>query len=517
MTAAKVEPENVWVGVEAQLQARAAAQRSMASFGAPASESPPSRATGPIVDVINGARRAPEPGDGRPEPALRRVRRAETTRRPQATAQAAAPRPDLPQLRSEEYREVVGAPPQFLVRSGAIIAGIAVLTLLFVACIVPYPSSVGGRVHVVSAELPVTLVSRGTGKIGLLSVREGQQVGRDEILAVIDDGSDFIHMMELDRWLLGVPADLSEGRALPAFPEMSPAGLGPATAPMLLVRQSLAELTSFRASTATADQVDQLRRVVDSYSRLGEQFRDKEGAADASLQAEQRMQAGRETLVARGMAANAYLDKFESGKQSQRERVADAHIATARNLATIATTEREISGLLAARHDRDIELTGRLAAALRDLRGVMMEWERINVIRATQAGRARLFGVWSESQNLKAGDTFAIIEPINSAPTAFAFVPAAGFGKVKLGQRVTIRLDAYPYHEFGLVEARVAAASAVAVDGQYRVLLDLPHGLLLSSAKAVQFTQNMEGDARIEVDRLRLIQQLLPGLLAFGS
>ena len=104
----------------------------------------------------------------------------------------------------------------------------------------------------------------------------------------------------------------------------------------------------------------------------------------------------------------------------------------------------------------------------------MMEWERVNVIRATQAGRARLFGVWSESQNLKAGDTFAIVEPLDSAPTAFAFVPAAGFGKVRLGQRVTLRLDAFPYHEFGLVEASGPAVSAVAVDGQYRVLLDLP-------------------------------------------
>jgi HlyD family secretion protein len=514
MTAVSVEPQDVWLGIEEALQRGVPGVRPAASSGVIAPAIDTRKAMRPVIGVIEQTRPAPHPANAGPTPSLRRGRAAEEPRRPHPAEAVPARRTELPQLRSEEYREVVGAPPQFLVRSGSIIAGIAVATLLIVACIVPYPSSVGGRVHVVSTELPVTLVSRGTGKIGLLSVRDGQQVARDDILAVLDDGSDFIHMLDLDRWLLGVPADLSEGHTLPAFPDLPPAGLGPATAPMLLVRQSLAELTSFRASTATADQVAQLRRVVDSYSRLGEQFRDKENAADASLQAEQRMQAGRETLVARGLAANAYLDKFESGKQSQRERVADAHIASARNLATIATTEREISGLLATHHDRDIELTGRLGAALRDLRGVMMEWERVNVIRAAQAGRARLFAVWSESQNLRAGDTFAIIEPINSAPTAFAFVPAAGFGKVRLGQRVSIRLDAYPYHEFGLVEARVAAVSAVAVDGQYRVLLDLPNGLRLSSRRNVEFSQNMEGDARIDVDHLRLIQQLLPGLLA---
>jgi hypothetical protein len=68
--------------------------------------------------------------------------------------------------------------------------------------------------------------------------------------------------------------------------------------------------------------------------------------------------------------------------------------------------------------------------------------------------------------------------------------------------------------EFGLLEARVAATSAVAIDGKYRILLDLPKGLQLSGGRTVQFTQNMDGDARIEVNSLRLIQQMFNHLLA---
>lgn len=419
-----------------------------------------------------------------------------------------------PQFRSEGYREVVSAPPPFLVRSGSIITAIALLTLTIVACIVPYPSIVGGRAQIVSAQLPVTLLSRGNGKLALLAAKEGGLVSRDDILAIIDDGSDVRAMLELMRWLGSVPVDLSEGQILPAAPAIAPARLGIAAAPLLVVIQALTNLTTFRASSDTADQVAQLRQVVATHKQLVEQFRDKESAAETAMKADQRMQAGRETLVANGYATNAYLDKFEAGRQSQRDRLAETRIATARNLATIATTEREISALLAARRDHDTEMVARLAGALRDLRGVMQEWERVNVIRAPQSGRVRLFGLWSEAQNLKAGDTFAVVEPVITTPTAFAFVPAAGFGKVQLGQRVTIRLDAYPRMEFGLLEARVAATSAVAIDGKYRILLDLPKGLQLSGGRTVQFTQNMDGDARIEVNSLRLIQQMFNHLLA---
>jgi HlyD family secretion protein len=419
-----------------------------------------------------------------------------------------------PQLRSEAFSEVISAPPPFLVRSGLIITAIALLTLVAVASIVPYPSIVGGRAQIVSSQLPVTLLSRGNGKLALLAVKEGDLVKRDDLLAVIDDGSDVRQMLQLQRWLSNVPANLTEGEALQALPPVAPRKLGAAAAPLIAMTQALTNLQAYRASTETTDQVAQLRQVVATYRQLVEQFRDKESAADASLKAEQRMQTGRETLVAKGFATNAYLDKFEAGHQSQRDRVAEARIASARNLAQIASTEREISAILAAHRDRDAELVARLSGALRDLRGAVQEWEHVNVIRAPQAGRARLFGLWSESQNIKSGDTFAIVEPVASAPTAFAFVPAAGFGKVRLGQRVTIRLDAYPRVEFGLLEARVAAISAVAIDGKYRVLLDLPNGLLLSSGRSVQFAQNMDGDARIEVNGLRLIQQMFAQLLA---
>jgi multidrug efflux pump subunit AcrA (membrane-fusion protein) len=472
-----------------------------------------SRATGPFLQVVEG----PFPvaklvGHQRP-----REPQQSLPPKPERPAERATPRPSLPQIRSDEYRDVVGAPPPLLVRSGAMVAAIAVATVFLTACLVPYPSILNGRAQVISAQLPVTLISRGTGKLAVLAVKDGDLVERNDLLAVIDEGSDARQMLELEGWLSGAPTDVSGGRPLPAPPAVQPAKIGPAAGPLLAVLQALEDLTSFRASTDTAEQVAQLRRVVDSYSQLAAQFRDKETAAEASLQAEQRMQAGRETLVARGLAANAYLDRFESGKQTQRERVANARIDTARNLATVATTEREISGLLAAQHDRDRELSGRLAASLRGLRGVIQEWERVNVIRASQSGRLRLFGVWSDSQNLKSGDTFAIIEPAVTTPAAFAFVPATGFGKIRIGQRVTIRLDAYPRAEYGFLEARIAAVSSVALHGKYRVQFELPNGLQLSSGKSVQFSENMDGDARIEVDSRQLIQQLLSQLLTpFG-
>ena len=233
--------------------------------------------------------------------------------------------------------------------------------------------------QIVSSQLPVTLLSRGSGKLALLAAREGDVVARDDILAIIDDGSDVRAMLDLGRWLGGVPADLSEGRALPAVPAIAD-------------RQTRRSVGAAAHGGSVADEPEGVP-CLERYRRSGratapgrcthkqlvEQFRDKENAADAALKADQRMQAGRRDADRERSATHAYLDKFEAGRQSQRDRLAETRIATARNLATIATTEREISALLAARRDRDAEMATRLAGALRELRGVMQEWERVDV------------------------------------------------------------------------------------------------------------------------------------------
>jgi len=47
-------------------------------------------------------------------------------------------------------------------------------------------------------------------------------------------------------------------------------------------------------------------------------------------------------------------------------------------------------------------------------------------------------------------------------------------GKVAVGQRARLYLAAYPDHEFGVVEGKVASIAEVAVNGEYYITLQLP-------------------------------------------
>ena len=81
----------------------------------------------------------------------------------------------------------------------------------------PIPSIVGGRAHDRVDPAARHLAQPRQRQAGAARGEGGRSSSvRDDILAIIDDGSDVRAMLDLERWLASVPADLSEGQALPA-------------------------------------------------------------------------------------------------------------------------------------------------------------------------------------------------------------------------------------------------------------------------------------------------------------
>lgn len=79
-------------------------------------------------------------------------------------------------------------------------------------------------------------------------------------------------------------------------------------------------------------------------------------------------------------------------------------------------------------------------------------------------------------------------------------VPAQNFGKVKIGQKVQVYLDNYPYEEFGVLSAIVEDFSTLPQQRFYRVVISFPNGLNTQYGKEVPTQQNLK-------ERLRSLQK----------
>ncbi|MNL44967.1 hypothetical protein D3C87_1675790 [compost metagenome] len=105
---------------------------------------------------------------------------------------------------------------------------------------------------------------------------------------------------------------------------------------------------------------------------------------------------------------------------------------------------------------------------------------------------------------------FSIIPDAKNIFIGKVKAPALNSGKLKVGQRVNIRLANFHDREFGVLKGEIKNISLVP-DKEGNLLLDasLTNGLKTSYDKQIVFQLEMKGDAEIITEDLRLLERVL--------
>lgn len=97
----------------------------------------------------------------------------------------------------------------------------------------------------------------------------------------------------------------------------------------------------------------------------------------------------------------------------------------------------------------------------------------------------------------------------NAIPIIRIILPQYNLNAVDTGKVVRVKLSAYPYEEFGVLEGRLVSVSKIPSEGKYAAKVQLPNGLSTSFNKEIEFINGMEGEAEIVLNDERLLVRLL--------
>ena len=120
-----------------------------------------------------------------------------------------------------------------------------------------------------------------------------------------------------------------------------------------------------------------------------------------------------------------------------------------------------------------------------DLRDNLKVWENKYIFKAPFTGKVEFLNFWVDNQFIQSGEeVFSIIPPQNIT-VGQMLLPASGAGKVKNGSNVIIKLNNFPYTEFGSINGTVASISLITKEQKaqessidsYLITVDLPQGL----------------------------------------
>jgi multidrug efflux pump subunit AcrA (membrane-fusion protein) len=410
---------------------------------------------------------------------------------------------------SEELQEIMGRIPSQVIRQGTVVIFSILVVILLLSYLVKYPEMVVAPITITTLNPPVDLMAKSTGKIEKLFVTDGQQVANGELIAVLFNIADYNDVFELED-LLG---DHSE-----RWQEYADAGF---IAGDLNVGELQSSLSQFNSAIESYAKYTSLNYIGQTQKNLADQI------------GIQRMQLASQREQLQNMLRQYDLEKENFSRdsvlhigsvisRSEYERSQQAILQTGNSLISQRISISNLESGISSNEGRLIELDlqyeselNNLEIALKTTRNNLLaqiaSWRNSYVIEAPVAGRVTFTSYWNENQSITAGERFATVVPETNAAVyevvGKLVIPSARLGKVSPGQTVHVKLNGYPYMEFGILKGELASISAVPDATGYTADVRFPGGLVSTYRKKFELIYQMDGTAEIVTRDLRLIER----------
>jgi len=415
---------------------------------------------------------------------------------------------DTFELRSEEVQDILTKVPHWMIRWGTVLIFAIIVMLFFVSWFVKYPDVVHTEIVITTNIPPERIVSKSSGRIEAILVKNKTLVPKNSTLAIIENTADY-----KDVFLLKSIIDSYDINAKKGFPFA------------MLKNKQLGEIESAFAVFQKDYQAQELNEnlhpfEIESRAQSSEKIQIKERLDilqqqkvinESELELQKNEIARFEVLFNKGIISAQEMELKKLGYLQAMKSYKSLLTSISQLRSSLIDNTKSSQNSHINSTKEEVNLGRSMAQSFYQLKKVIKDWELAYTLKSSVSGVVTFLQVWNENQTINVGDNvFSIIPDAKNSFVGKVKAPALNSGKIKVGQRVNIRLANYPDREFGVLKGEIKNISLVP-DKDGNLLLDvaLPNGLKTSYNKQIIFQQEMKGSAEIVTEDLRLIERIL--------
>lgn len=422
------------------------------------------------------------------------------------------------QLRQTYYDQVYNYKPHWIIRWGLVVFFFGLLVVIILSMFVKYPDVIPATVEITTINPPEHIMSRINGKIKKIWVSEGQLVDKGEKLVLMETSVTWQDVQLMEEYLQYMKTCHAN------------------------THNQLKESTYFRTDLQLGELQTYYSSLLSSYTEYLKYY--EMGYLKKEIASKTKLLASKNDFLIKQKEKKILYEKLYEITRIDHSR--DSSLLKSK---TISSLEFENSTKVVLQHKlslievesfvisnnteieqlrydievlkmKDLEQSRQLLIDLQQneaqLSAQLDLWKQNYVLTSNSNGKVTFTNYWSENQNATSGDIVISIIPLDSMRIrARAQFPIQNSGKVKPNQKINIKLENYPYTEFGLLQGKLISISKVPNNSFYSTDILLDKGFTTSYNKELPAGKSLNGVGEILTDDYSLFLRLFNPLKSF--
>ncbi|WP_423127968.1 HlyD family secretion protein [Gaoshiqia sp. Z1-71] len=427
--------------------------------------------------------------------------------------------------RTEEVRDVIDRMPYRPGRMVALlIAGLFIL-LVSLGWIIEYPETVSGPVTVTARQAPVRLVSNSSGKLHLLK-ENGDSLLENDVIAVMDNPANLADVFLVEQFVADKPLDslifITEEAKLPMV-----TALGELSSIYYSFCDAFEKMAQYNTWQPYQKKRESLKTQLEAQTQLLQHNRQQMDTKKQSLKIAGK-NLHRDSILFRSSAiaelnldqsSVSYLGLLESTQAMNKEEASYRY--------QVNDIRHKLQLLQVEQRQTEQQLRMELITCYNELVNGIRHWKQRYLFLAPFAGTLENLNFWRENDFLQAGAEVFSVLPADNPLLGQVYLPSHGAGKVSIGQKVIIKLDNYPYMEYGSIDGQVSSISMLTNQAElaarqnnlhtYLVTVALSKRLTTNYGATLDFRYETKGMAQIVTKPRKLLERMFDNLKYIAS
>lgn len=418
--------------------------------------------------------------------------------------------------KSEVVQAIVDRMPTYWVKWVVLCLGIFMGMIILLAFLIQYPDTVDGQISVTADIAPVRLVANSNGRISLLQTNK-VKLQRGDVISYLESGANYKHILWIDSILNRLNSNDSEKISLP-----DTMILGEVSSAYNAFMLSYFQYERVISTDIYATMRQKLRQQIQSDEfviiNLNDQMQLKKQILRTSID---QLRKDSVLLAAKGISEQEYHRQYNAHLSLQEARL-NLQSNWQMKQSEVARNQLEIQRILLEETETKEKAYSDFISRKNELSNSINLWKERYLQYSPVEGVLEYLGFWRNNSFVQTGQELFSIIPDKNNILGEVMIPSFGAGKVEIGQTANVKINNYPYDEYGLLKGVVESISRITnklktqngdVDA-YLVVISFPNGTVTNFGKTLPLDFESKGTAEIITKRKRLIERLFDNLKA---